>query len=537
MLIQLKGGTVYDPDQGIDGEVRDIFIRDGLIVDDPGAGARIDEVHDLSGQIVMAGAIDIHTHIAGGSVNNARLLLPEMQAGGASPVRSTTETGHLYAAMGFTTLVEPAVLPANAWHAHLEMADIPIVDTAGLAVLGNDAPLLTLLQRNAPQAQVNDYVGRILESTHCLGIKVINAGGAASFARNVRTFSLDDEVPEYGVSSRRILKALQHAAIEIGVAHPAHVHCNNLGVPGNIDSILKTMEAAEGLPMHLAHVQFYGYGTEGKKGFSTAAAQLIEGWKQHPNITMDVGQVLFGQTVTISGDLIAQYGNSANANPRKWTLAEVENEGGGAAVPFRYRGRSFINVLQWVIGLELFLLADDPSRLFFTTDHPNGAPFTLYPELFRLLMDADYRAEAMAEFDQETLKPTLLPQIRREYTLYEIAVMTRSAAARLLGLTDRGSLAPGRIADIATYTPQADKARMFARASRVFKDGRLVVRDGEVVASPPGRAIRAVPRYDGSLRATRDAGNGDLPVPLRHLGIDPRLLGAHHPREFAIAGR
>ena len=27
--------------------------------------------------IVMAGAIDIHSHIAGGNVNNARLLSPE----------------------------------------------------------------------------------------------------------------------------------------------------------------------------------------------------------------------------------------------------------------------------------------------------------------------------------------------------------------------------------------------------------------------------------------------------------------------------
>ncbi|MGQ3674972.1 formylmethanofuran dehydrogenase subunit A [Xanthobacter sp. TB0139] len=535
MLIQLKSGTVYDPDQGIDGEVRDIFMRDGVIVENPGPGARIDEVHDVSGQIVMAGAIDIHTHIAGGNVNNARLLLPERVAGGTAPVRSTTETGHLYALMGFTTLVEPAVMPANAWHAHLEMADIPIADTAGLAVLGNGVPLLNMLHRNAPQTEINDYVAQVLNSTHCLGIKVINAGGAAAFTRNARTFALDDEVPEYGISSRRILQTLQHATLQIGVAHPVHVHCNNLGVPGSIDSILRTMEAAEGLPMHLAHVQFYGYGTDGKKGFSSGAAQLIEAWNQHKNITIDVGQVLFGPTVTISGDLIAQYGNSANANPRKWTLSEVENEGGGGVVPFTYRGRSFVNVMQWAIGLELFLLAHDPSRLFLTTDHPNGAPFTLYPELFRLLMDADYRAEAMSAFDDETLKLTLLPEIKREYTLYEIAIMTRSAAARLLGLSDRGSLAPGRIADIATYTPQANKARMFARATRVFKDGQLVVRDGEVVASPSGRTIRAQPHYDGSMRMACDTYLQDLPIPLRHMSIDPALLSRGTPRQFTLA--
>ncbi|MFG3590911.1 hypothetical protein [Bradyrhizobium sp. RDI18] len=32
MLIKLTGGKVYDPANGVDGEVRDIFIEDGRIV-------------------------------------------------------------------------------------------------------------------------------------------------------------------------------------------------------------------------------------------------------------------------------------------------------------------------------------------------------------------------------------------------------------------------------------------------------------------------------------------------------------------------
>ena len=30
---------------------------------------------------------------------------------------------------------------------------------------------------------------------------------------------------------------------------------------------------------------------------------------------------------------------------------------------------------QWLIGLEMFLLINDPLRVFFTTDHPNGVTF------------------------------------------------------------------------------------------------------------------------------------------------------------------
>jgi formylmethanofuran dehydrogenase subunit A len=75
MLTRIAEGHVIDPAHGRD-EVGDVWMRDGRIVDAPPDG-RADEVHDARGKIVMAGAIDIHSHIAGASVNTARLLLPE----------------------------------------------------------------------------------------------------------------------------------------------------------------------------------------------------------------------------------------------------------------------------------------------------------------------------------------------------------------------------------------------------------------------------------------------------------------------------
>ena len=531
MLTKLEGGYRYDPDQGLDGQAGDIFIRDGRIVVDPGPGARFDAVYNIRGCIVMAGAIDIHTHIAGGNVNNARLLLPERQIAMASARQrgwTAAGVGERYAQMGYTTLVEPAVLPCSAWQVHSEMEDIPIVDTAGLAILGNDDYLLRLFRDDCDQQAVNDYVAWVLEASRCLGIKVINAGGSNAFKQNVRSFGLDDTVPTYGVTSRRIIQRLQRAIMELGVAHPLHVHCNNLGMAGNVDTAVATMEAAEGLPMHLAHVQFYGYGSEGGRGFSPAAARLIEAWRRHPNITMDVGQVLFQPTVTISGDLIAQFNNRHAARPNKWVLNEAECEGGGGVVPYEYKSQSFVNTLQWAIGLELFLLADDPARLFFTTDHPNGAPFTRYPDLIRLLMDADHRAEIMATVNQEALAMTLLPGLKREYSYYELAIMTRSAAARLLGLADRGNLLPGNVADIAVYTPQDDKSAMFRHATLVFRRGELVIKDGEVVASPRGRALCTAPEYaPRSLAGLRNYYDQYMTVSLNHLMVD-----IHNPAYF-----
>ena len=149
--------------------------------------------------------------------------------------------------------------------------------------------------------------------------------------------------------------------------------------------------------MHLAHVQFYAYGKKGKNGFSSGSLDLAEAVNSNKNINVDVVQVMFNQTVTISSDILRQFSARKNANPKKWVISEVE-DGGGGVIPYEYKQKNFVNALQWSIGLELFLMIKDPWRVFLTTDHPNGAPFTSYPELIRLLMDSDFRN---SEIDKE----------------------------------------------------------------------------------------------------------------------------------------
>ena len=503
MLTRLRGGRVIDPTRDVDA-VSDIWFEDGRIVAPPGPARSADATHDASGLVVLAGGIDIHSHIASASVTAARLLLPEMRQDGtwdATPV--SARVGRTYAAMGFSLVVEPAVLPHQAVQAHLELAAIPLIDRAMLVVLGNDDYLLRLLREGESADAVADHAARALRGSRAIGLKCINPGGSAAFKANARRFGLDDEVPEYGVTSRAIVRALQHAIGALGVPHPLHLHCNNLGLPGNVDTALATIAAAEGLPVHFAHLQFYAYGTEGKRGFSSAAARLAEAVNTARNITADVGQVMFGETVTISCDTLRQFVGRLGGHPRKWAIMETEGNGSGV-VPYRYRRGNAINAIQWAAGLELFLLIDDPWRVFFTTDHPNGAPFTAYPDLLALLMDRGLREQWMAELPKSALALSTLPSIRREYGWRDIAVMTRAAPARLLGLGDRGHLGTGARADIAAYRPQPDRAAMFRHAALVFKDGELVVRDGQVLTeragrtvcvSPPARSDTGVERY------------------------------------------
>lgn len=504
MLIRITGGEVVDPVNGLTGK-RDVWVNNGIIVEKP-VSKRADRTYDVSGCLILAGAIDIHSHIGGGNVNTARLLLPEQHAAHIrrplhTPLSnlgwSTFNTGCLYARMGFTTVVEPAMSPSNALHTHMELADIPIIDKATLAILGNDDFLLSMIRDNASPAMIDDYVAWTVSTSRALGVKVINAGAAAAFKENVRSFSFDDIVPSYGVSSRSIVKTLQASVGRLGIPHPLHVHANNLGIAGNATTAAETIQASEGQPLHLAHLQFYGYGTGGKRQFSSEAARLAELVNGATGVTIDVGQVMFGQTVTISSDVTRQFSGSRNANPKKFVLIDGDGNGGGI-VPYRYR-QDYHGSLQWAVGLELFLLINDPWQVFFTTDHPNGAPFTSYPELFELLMSRSARDAKMAELDRSALELTTLSSIAREYTMDEIAVMTRGAPAKLLGLADRGHLGPGAVADIAVYRKGRDIKKMLGEAALVFKDGDLVVKDGVVTHYRWGKALRLNPPPDTAM--------------------------------------
>lgn len=513
--VRITNGKVLDPANGEAAVARDVVVVDGRIAAADAAPASAETI-DAKGGIVMAGAIDIHSHIAGGKSNIARLLMSEEQrairepegpfcgCGGGLSTMTAHATGCRYAEMGYTAVFEPAMVASNARHMHAEMADIPFLDTGGYLVLGNDDRLLEFISKGASQQEVNDYVAWMLGATKTMAIKIVNPGGINAFKFNQRKMDLDEKNERYEITPRNVLQTLIKAVKELGLAHPIHLHGCNLGVPGNEQTTLDTIAAAEGLPLHLTHVQFHSYGTEGDRKFSSGAAKIAEAVNKNPNITIDVGQVMFGQTVTASADLMSQYRNRGIATPKRWLGMDMEMDAACGIVPFEYKDKNFVNALQWAIGLELFLLIEDPWRVFLTTDHPNGGPFTTYPHLIKLLMDRSFREEQFARLNKAARKASNLLEIKREYTLEEIAIVTRAAPAKILGLTDRGHLGAGAVGDVVVYREDKDREAMFQKADYVLKDGRVIVKDGEIVDLAYGRTHQVAPDYDKSMDAKMD---------------------------------
>ncbi len=87
----------------------------------------------------------------------------------------------------------------------------------------------------------------------------------------------------------------------------------------------------------------------------------------------------------------------SNVYKTKWFSAETEMEAGCGIAPIEYKNKSLINALQWAIGLEWYLLVEDPWRVVMSTDHPNGGSFLAYPQIIRLLMDRTWRRDVLED--------------------------------------------------------------------------------------------------------------------------------------------
>ena len=512
MIIKIKNAKVYDPINKIDGKIKDIFIKDGKIIKKPIFKEKISQVIDVKNKIVMPGGIDIHSHISGGKVNLARLLLPEehqkylypstnnLRSGSGLGTCTSFHIGYKYAKLGYTAVFEPAVLPANARSNMIEMSDIPQIDKGCYTVLSNDDFLLNLIQKKTSQKKINDYVAWILSSTKGLGIKIVNPGGINAFKFNQRELDLDEKNKHYGITPRSILKTLTKSLIDLKAPHPVHVHGCNLGVPGNIKTTLKQINAVEGQPMHLTHIQYHSYSNEGDRNFSSGASILAESINKNKNISCDIGQIMFAQTVTASADTMSQHRNHSFARPKKWICADIECDAGCGIVPFEYRDKNYVNALQWIIGLELFLLIKDPWRVYLTTDHPNGAAFTAYPRLIKLLMDRNFRNQELEKINKDSQNNSILKSLKREYSLYEIAILTRAGPAKVLGLNNIGHLGEGAKADITVYNEYKDKEIMFDNPFLVLKDGQIIVKNGTIKKVVNGKLYIADTEYDQNIK-------------------------------------
>ncbi len=511
--ILIKNGFIFDPINKVDGEKMDLAIKDGKIVKT--VNERKAKKIDAEGMTIMPGGVDIHTHVAGGEVNTGRMVRPEdhikdvvpktalTRSGTGYSIPSTFVTGYRYSRMGYTTIMNPSMAPLEAKHTHEELNDIPLLDKATYPLIGDWWFVLEYLQKGDFEGCAR-HVAWMLDTTKGYAIKIVNPGGLESWGFGKNVHSIDEQIPNFCITPRDIMVGLAKVNKMLNLPHTIHLHTNNLGTPGNYVTTLDTMQALEAVPndgkpnMHITHIQFSSFAGDSWGHLTSAAPEISKYINNHSHITCDMGQVIFTDTTTMTADGPFEYTLYALSG-HKWVNSDVETETSGGIIPMHYKRTSAVNATQWSISLELPLMIEDPWKIMMTTDHPNGGPFIAYPKIIAWLISNKARMATLKRCHKKAQKKSLLPTLNRELSLYEIAVVTRAAQAKALGLKNKGHLGVGADADVAVYdvnpetTDIANKyksvRKAFRNAAYTIKDGKIVVKDGEVVMNVDGRTM------------------------------------------------
>lgn len=449
--ILIKNPAVYDPSLGISGEKTDILIQDGRISRKVKTGAK---AIDAQGMVAMPLGVDIHSHF----------LQREI---GIPP----SEIGTEYARLGYGTINEASVYPHEADSVREEFSRIPVVDKLFLLLLANNAEILKKISIGEDPLP---GIRELLSSSRAHGIKALNPGGLVQQDKEI--LSLNDEIPGLGITPRDILQTLIKAREKLKLPHPLHLHTNNLGRPGNFETTLESMDFS---PLHIAHIQFSSYGGNSWENFCSEAESIAKKLNKK-DITADMGQIIYGSTNTVTADIpFASY--LASLQEKK-----MKKSNGRAIVPYTYRKDSGVNSVQWALGLEIALLSD-PWKIFLSTDSPNGGSFHNYPKIVAWLMDRKYRNKLLEESHPWASQRTTLPSLDREFSLEDIAIMTRAAPGKSLGIDI--SLKEGNPGSLAIYDLSPEESsgekieKAFSSPKWVVKNGEVVVEDGKLLMS------------------------------------------------------
>jgi formylmethanofuran dehydrogenase subunit A len=550
-MLWIKNGIVIDPKNKINAEKMDIFVKNGKIVPEREVKKEECKVIDASGKLVVAGGVDMHAHIAGSKINTGRTMRPEemrvvrniagkFRAAVGRVLLTAPAIGYEYAKMGYTTSFEAAQPPIGALHTHEELDAIPIIDKAALPVFGNWHLVFKCVQEKNLE-KLKALIAWAIERSKGFGVKVVNPGGVEAWMYGGNVKGLDDQVPGFNITPREIITMLIKANEELGLPHSIHLHCNNLGVPGNFQTTIESIKLAKGFSnskrqvMHVTHVQFNAYAGSSWRDAASGAAEIAKVVNSMDNVTIDMGQPIFGHATAMTGDAPFQF-TLHKLTGARWSNKDTEVESGAGIVPLVYLPNNPVHALQWAIGLELGLLVDS-NKVALTTDYPNGGPFTEYPYVMAMLMSKKMREGELSRVNAYVQKATGLASIDVEKTLYEVINMTRSLPAKILGLENKGHLGIGADADIAIYNLnplETDTSKDFERVYKAFKvseytikAGEVISRNGEIVKEVFGRTFWV----DARKKVDKEAVMGDIKdyfqyysVQIGNYGVEERWI-------------
>ena len=354
--LRITGGHVHDPANGVDGEVRDICIEDGRIVAELPDRRRRRSTRAAwsscpaawtSTPTSPARAATTPAGCCPKSTPPIRRPRRRCSSGEGVPRsghrRHRAEHVHHRLPLRRPRLHHGVRRRRGAAHgaaqSHAELDDTPFVDAGFFVLMGNDEYLLRQIDAGE-RDRARDYAAWLLGATGGYAIKIVNPGGIEVWKAGQRNLTgLDDAARRPAGHAARDSRDARRRGQRAAAAAPGRTSTATTSASaGNVATTLAT-HAGAGRPARALHppaVPRLRRQPTARAG-ARRAARVIEYVNAHPEVSGDVGQVMFGPATTLTADGPVEY-LLHKSSGRKWVNVDIELETGCGIVPLRLQG-------------------------------------------------------------------------------------------------------------------------------------------------------------------------------------------------------
>jgi len=494
--VLIRNGLVYDPINNIEGEIKDILIESGKIIDKFSNNKNINEI-DARGKTVIPAAIDIHTHVASQQVNWARLIgvnnekFKEIWQG-----LTLEKIARDYISMGYTFILEANVFPSLAKQTIFNFQQIPVLDKAMLLNISNFWPLELEYQRNKT-TDMAVFLSDLLEKTYGFGFKVYNPFENEMWDLKELREDLSAQGRLYNFSALDVYENVVKCIETMGLPHSAHVHIEGYESGIGKKNLLTVLEKVNSLNispsqktkstikrdqiLHIAHANTYA--PDGKN------EELIQFLNNNPNYSINLSFVGFNQInplITSDRRSINQLITLNSLDPtNKLITSAVEFEGDSFVTLRQISKKNFNDCIIWANAIDLALNVSNKSQICFSLNYPNYGNITNIPEILTWLTSEKARNDFMEGMNEKFLKASIVQNMKNSLNFSEAISLTRISPAKSLGIADvKGNLGRGADADINIIdlnVQEVEISKDYNKLRNAFSNIAYVIKSGEVV--------------------------------------------------------
>jgi formylmethanofuran dehydrogenase subunit A len=519
--LSIINGLVFDPINNVEGEVKDIFIENGKIVNKFTSEKDVKEIN-AKDKTIIPSALDIHAHVASHQLNLARLL-------GAKDQRfqkyweglKLFDIAKNYIRQGFSFILEANVFPSFAKQTLFDFSHVPVLDKAFLLNISN-LWALELEYQKGLYKEGAIFVSDLLKKVKGFGVKVYNPFEAENWNWNLLRKELTEKGRLYNFNPLDVYVNLTKMVEFLKLPHSVHAHIEGYEsreVKGNLMKVLNEISSLNPIEVrsnnpkvarsqifHLAHASSYNIDGDN--------SELIKFFNKNGQFDLDIGFIGFNpiNPIITSDRRLINFLNSSGENGAI-VRESLESEGDCFIALREFKKSDGDPCNLWGNALDLALNIKNKWQVQFSVNYPIYGDIKNTPQIYEWLMSSKSRERFMKDMNTEFLKNHPVAINSEEYSFNDIIIITRSSPAKSLGLEKyKGNLGLGTDGDLNILNININKIdtsksveeiiKAFRNIEYVIKEGNIIKKQDDIALDYPGKIFWSKGKADVEKSAT-----------------------------------